>query len=431
MSHFLIAGAGHGGLCAALHLVKAGHQATVLERLPEAEMGYDWTDTVEADALERNGFTPLPEASRVRAHNMTMIGPDKRFPQPPASRPPKEIHAERKEWIAIMIKDCRAAGVEFVFGAEILGPIIENDRVAGLRARIGGEEQACPADMVIDAAGVDSPVRLGLPARFGVPGALPPDQLFYPWRGFFDRLPGPDPQSDYNLYFCHQGRKGLSWAITHPDHMDALVGNMGQPLPESQLAEALADLRKSNPLLGKQLLRGGGQAMPIPVRRPLGLMVADGYAAVGDSACMADPFSGCGICSSMDQGNILAQVLVSCQGDYSLPKLWEYQVRTFAELNAEKRAVTDSLRCVMVGLHPEEIDLMFERGLMSLRGGIHGAKDVLRLLRNLDHPRMLWKLAQIPLRGKAIGAIVRRMPEAWEPAAVAAWVRDYEGCRMR
>ncbi|MCL2299989.1 MAG: NAD(P)-binding protein, partial [Firmicutes bacterium] len=57
MPHFLIAGAGHGGLCAALHLAKAGHRATVFERLAEADLGYDWPDTVWADALERSGFT--------------------------------------------------------------------------------------------------------------------------------------------------------------------------------------------------------------------------------------------------------------------------------------------------------------------------------------------------------------------------------------
>jgi len=430
MSHFLIAGAGHGGLCAALHLVKAGHRATVLERQREAAMGYDWTDTVDIDALERNGFTPLPEASRHRAHSMTMINPNKRFPQPPGSRPPTDIHAERKEWLAIMLRDCREAGVEFAFGSEILGPMMEGDRVAGLRARLDGAEQELPADMVIDAAGVDSPVRIGLPARLGIPGALPREQLFYAWRGFFERLPGPDPQGIYNLYFSHQGRKGLSWVITNPGYMDALVGNMGRPLPEAELEEALADLREDNPLVGEQLLRGGGQAAPIPVRRPLGLMVADGYAAVGDSACMADPFSGCGICAAMDQGNLLAQVLLACQGNYTLPKLWEYQVRTFCELQAQQRAVTEVMRCVLVGLRPKEIDLMFERGLMSMRGGVKGVKGVLRLLRNIDHPRMLWKLAQIPMRGKAVWAIVRRMPATYEPAAVAAWVRDYEGCRM-
>ena len=41
MTEFIVAGAGHGGLTAAFHLAKAGRQVTVVERLPEAGLGYD------------------------------------------------------------------------------------------------------------------------------------------------------------------------------------------------------------------------------------------------------------------------------------------------------------------------------------------------------------------------------------------------------
>jgi len=442
MSHFLVAGAGHGGLCAALHLARAGQRVTVFERLPEASLGYDWTDVAEFGVLERNGFSPLPEGSWVTAYQATLIGPGKSCPIRPKEQyvVRDEIHAERKDWLAVMLQGCRAAGVELVFEAEVLGPVIEDDRVCGLRVRVNGEEQAFPADMVIDAAGVDSPVRTNLPERFGVPGALPREDLFYAWRGYFDRLPGPDPQGVYNTYLTHQGRKGLSWVTANPGSMDILVGNIGRPLEEEELAAAIDDLRADNPLVGQRLLRGGGKAQPIPVRRPLGMFVANGYAAVGDSACMTDPFSGSGIGSSMDQGKQLSEVLLNCRGDYSLPGLWDYQVRTFTEVppakcgdgrkTAAERAATDAMRRIMMTLCPAEMDLMFERGLIKLRDGIKKPKDALVLLRGLDHPALLGKLIKVPLRGKAIKAIVQRIPERYDPAAVAAWVKDYEGCKM-
>ena len=437
MSHLTVAGAGHGGLCAALHLAKAGRRVTVFERQREAALGYDWTDIVEAGALERNGFSALPESSRIRAYRMTMIGPGKRAPLRPAQlyEGPKWVHAERKEWLAIMVRDCRAAGVEFVFEAEILGPVIENDRVRGLRVRMGGAARDVPADMVIDAAGAQSNLRANLPARLGVPGALPQSELFYPWRGIFERLPGPDPLGMYNVYLSHQGRKGLSWVLAGPGSMDVLVGNMGRPVSGTELAAALADLREDNPLLGEQLLRGGGRPVPIPVRRPLGMLVAGGYATVGDSACMADPFTGCGVCIAMEQGRLLAEVLLNCNGDYSLPKLWDYQYRTFSEKppsekTAARRAATDAMRRGMMALRPGEVDLMFSGGLIALRGGVSSKKDVLPLLRNLHHPALLWKLAKIPLRGKAVRDIVGRIPKTYDPIAVAAWAREYEGCKM-
>ena len=441
MSEFIVAGAGHGGLCAALQLAKGGRRVTVLERLPEAGLGYDWTDVVDPGALERNGFSVLPESSKVTAYIGTLLGPGKRFPLRPLDTISKEIHVERKEWLALMIRDCRAAGVEFRFGTEILGPAVEGNRVCGLRIGTAGAEELCPAGMVIDAAGAQSPVRTNLPARLGIPGTLPQDQLFYGWRGFFNRLPGPNPRDFYKQYLCHQGRKGLSWVIANPDCMDVLVGNMGGPLDEATIADAIADLRQDNPLLGEQLLRGGGKQPAIPVRRPLGLFVAESYAAVGDSACMADPFSGCGMCAAMDQGKLLAEILMACGGDYTLPKLWEYQYRTFtrkppaesgdASKTTTQRAATDVTRCVMMSLRSEEIDLMFARGLIALQDGLKKPKDALLLLRGLDRPRMLWQLTKVPILGKKIRAITRRIPKIYDPAAVAEWVKAYEGCKMR
>ena len=61
MANFLAAGAGHGGLCAALHLARAGERVTVVERNPRQDLGYDWTDAVERGVLVRNGFRDLPE----------------------------------------------------------------------------------------------------------------------------------------------------------------------------------------------------------------------------------------------------------------------------------------------------------------------------------------------------------------------------------
>ena len=207
-------------------------------------------------------------------------------------------------------------------------------------------------------------------------------------------------------------------------------------MDEEKLAAAIDDLRADNPLVGQHLLRGGGAFVPNPVRRPLGMLVANGYAAVGDSACMADPFSGSGIGPAIKQGKLLAEVLLKIhpgtpgQGGYSLPELWEYQYRTITELNAAGRAATEVMRCVMMTLRPAEMDLMFERGLIKLRDGVKKPKDALVMLRGLDHPALLRKLMKIPLRGKAVRAIAGRVPKHYDLAAVAAWVKDYEGCKL-
>jgi len=438
MPDFLVAGAGHGGLCAALHLAKAGQRVTVAERLPEADIGYDWTDIIECAVLERNGFTDLERQGA--AHCAAMFGPSKRWPNTTGIPRDREAHMERRKLLASMIADCCKAGVEFLFETEIIGPVVRDDKVCGLRVLRDGAQTTLLADMVIDAAGLYSPVRLGLPECSLVPRELPPSQIFYVWRAFFDRLPGPDPEHLFRNYLCHRGFKGLSWVAANPDCMDVLMGIMGRPLTDEELAAGLADLREDNPLLGEQILRGGQQSI-IPLRRPLGVFVADGYAAVGDSCCMADPMGGSGVCSAMDQGKVLAEVLLGhCRGDFSVKKLWKYQVRIFTEKpaaeagygtkTAAERASTDVLKCTMMTLRPKDIDLLFQRRLIA-KGGISGPMDAVKLLlRNLNHLPLMFKLAGAGGKGKKLQTILRAVPETYDREAVAAWVREYEGFEM-
>ena len=49
----------------------------------------------------------------------------------------------------------------------------------------------------------------------------------------------------------------------------------------------------------------------IPVRQPLAVMIADGYAAIGDSAFMAIPINGSGIGCSMRAGKMLADAVIA------------------------------------------------------------------------------------------------------------------------
>jgi len=179
----------------------------------------------------------------------------------------------------------------------------------------------------------------------------------------------------------------------------------------------------------------------IPLRRPLGRIVADGYAAVGDSACMTDPLGGSGVGSAMDQGKVLADILLNhCRGDYSIAKLWKYQVHTFTEqpaaeigyatADAQARAATDALKSTVMSLNPQQHDLLFRRGLIAM-GGVKGPKDAIKvLLRNLDQLPMVFKLAKMGGRITKLKAIVAGIPREYEPEAAARWLREYEGFQV-
>ncbi|MCL1952844.1 MAG: NAD(P)/FAD-dependent oxidoreductase, partial [Oscillospiraceae bacterium] len=373
MSTFLIAGAGHGGLTAALHLARAGHGVTVLERSPEAGLGYDWTDVVEPGIFAMNGFTQPDDSVFSRACWNTIIGPSKRLPIRPPWKFCREMHIERKLLLRLLIEDCRAAGVEFAFEVNITGPLMQGRRVVGLKTGQGDYR----ADMVIDAAGAFSPVRSNMPEETLVDRELLPRQVYYAWRGIFERNPGPDPEDLNKTYLMHMGRRSMSWCITEDDCMDVFTGMVGRPLTEEELAAALADLRADNPLLGEKLLRGG-QVGTVPVRRPMSVFVADGYAAVGDSACIADPFGGSGINIAMNAGKLLADVILRDEsGTYSAERLWKYQYAFFTwsppsdipESTGAKatpqRCDTEVLKTALLAMPPKHIDLLFTRGIIN------------------------------------------------------------------
>ena len=79
-------------------------------------------------------------------------------------------------------------------------------------------------------------------------------------------------------------------------------------MSDAVYGNALDDIRRDNAIVGRELMKGG-QLLQIPVRRPLSRFVANGYAAVGDSACMTIPMLGSGMASGMKAAKILADTL--------------------------------------------------------------------------------------------------------------------------
>ena len=437
MSRFLVAGAGHGGLTAALHLARAGHSVAVLERSPEAALGYDWTDVIEPGIFAMNGFTQPDEAVFTRACWNTIIGPSKRSPIRPPWKFCREMHIDRRLLLQLLIADCRAAGVSFEFEVNISGPLMRGSRVVGLKA--GAAEYR--SDMVIDAAGAFSPVRSNMPEETLVDRALLPRQVYYAWRGIFERNPGPDPEDLNKTYLLHMGRKSMACCITEDGYIDVFTGMVGRELTPEELETALADLRADSPLLGEKLLRGGQGV--VPVRRPFAVLVADGYAAVGDSAAMADPFGGSGINLAMNAGKLLADVILEDKtGQYTAERLWKYQHTLFTwtppsaipestgAKNAVEKCGTEAMKTVLLSMPPQHIDLLFTRGIINFEMAFLGKAlsnlDALKIFaRNLRHMPLLVRLVKMVLAQEKIKKIARAIPETYDRAAVTAWKEKY------
>ena len=436
MKKIIVAGGGHGGIALASMLAKRGYDVTVYERHAETEMGYDWTD-IFAPAAFAEIEMPMPDKELYcYKENMTFYGPSYRTAlrqDIPADK--LEIQMERRDIYAYIIGHAKENGAKFVFSCEVYGPMVLGNRVVGIKTAQGDVY----ADLVIDACGIDSPVKKGLPPVCGVNGETGKNNQFYVYRAFYDRAVPDEVQDKYKVCLFAEGKLGIGWVATEQDHTDLLIGRFA-PFDLEEAERTAEYYRGLNPSLGKTLLRGG-QFVKIPVRQPLSRMVCDGYAAIGDAAYMTVPVIGSGIANCFKAARMLCDVIGEDRdGAYSSDTLWPYQVRYYKVLGAGF-AVLACVKEALTIFTPDELDYLFDHGVLTAKDlSIDAdATDIMKILSGNDTQDVKKKVVGVvkdrTLRkkmmsvGKKIAAVMSvtsAMPKRYAKSAVDKWVAAYE-----
>ena len=436
----LVAGAGHGGLAVAADLARKGYDVTVLEQKAEDALGYDWTDIFAPKALIDAGV-PYPSRSLYSyKENMTFFPPaqsvalTQQVPQDEL-----EIKMERRDIYAHLIAHARRCGVQFRFETQITAPLLLGSRVCGVYA---GDEKLY-ADLVIDACGMDSPLRTALPAVCGVEQAIGTNNTAYVYRAFYARTGDFVPEHNYEVYILHQGRRELAWVATEDDIADVLIVRFA-PFGADEAAAVVDDLRKTNQHIGAKVVRGG-QFAKIPVRQPLAMLVADGYAAIGDSAFMTVPLIGSGIANALKASHILSETVV---GDkdcaFTAESLWRYQVGYYKLLGTGYAAMT-CLKNACLSMEPAEVDFLFERGILTekeitITANTTNLQSMLKLSMKelVDRAKklctdkiLLTKILRIASQIASATALCAMMPKTWSPQSARKWAGSYSAFYSR
>ncbi len=438
----LVAGAGHGGLAAAALLAKAGFHVTVLERRKKENLGYDWFDALNPAVFAMVGC-PHPKDVGIpwkwRA-DVTYYGPSAAGEHKIRQRFTKlkdvEIIMERRDIYRLLIGWAEDCGVTVEYGVTVKGPLLAGDRVTGLSTDRGDR----PGDLVIDAAGLFSPVRAGLPACLGIQKNVLKNERIYTYRAFYDLPADPRTVEDvYKVMFRPDPGEdfSLSWIYTQDTFTDLLIGHM-EPPDEAEIEAIAARYREKNPQLGRTRLRGG-QTVPIPFRRPLSVMVADGYAAIGDAAFMTMPLNCSGISTSIEASKILAEAVIADKTEtFSAETLWPYQYGFFRKMGKNMAPIA-LVKDMIVSLTQEQTDYAFNTGVVTWReltitADQHSIWQFLHFDPAL--PRRGLSLAKDPvLLKKAAGAAAdtaafllwaQRLPKQYSRAAVLKWARGYD-----
>ena len=430
----LVAGAGHGGLAVAADLARKGYDVTVLEQKAEDALGYDWTDIFAPKALIDAGV-PYPSRSLYSyKENMTFFPPAQSVTlTQDVPKDELEIKMERRDIYAHLIAHARRCGVQFRFETQITAPLLLGSRVCGVYA---GEEKIY-ADLVIDACGMDSPLRTALPDVCGVEQAIGPNNTAYVYRAFYARTGDFTPAHNYEVYVLHQGRRELAWVATEDEYADVLIVRFA-PFGMDEVQTVVDDLRKTNPHIGEQVMRGG-QFAKIPVRQPLSVMVADGYAALGDSAFMTVPLIGSGIANALKASHILSRTVTDDKDcAFTAETLWKYQVGYF-KLLGTGYAEMACLKNALLTMEPAEVDFLFERGVLTekqitITANTTNLQSMLKMTMKelVDRAKkvctdkiLLTKILRIASQIAAAAAVCAMMPRTWSPQGVRKWTASY------
>lgn len=424
----VIAGAGHGGLVAGAVLAKAGYDVTVYERKIRSELGYDWEDAIDMRVFAECGLEPPKKEHYAFNGDMKYYNPNLKAPLVVPANGKGSAVFERKEIYDVLIDNAEKSGVRIIYSTEILSPVMDGLRVVGIRTSDG----VVDADLVIDAAGINTPLRSRLPVCCNIDRYYGYGECFYAFRGYFDKVPGHDPDVAYEIFLMHQGERGLSWVVTKDDYVDVLIGRMA-PMSKTKLAKTLDEMRAFSPQIGEKLLRGGTQEQ-IPVRRPLSVMVCDGYAAVGDAAYMTVPMTGSGICASMRAGMLLAETVMEDKDEvYSRETLWNYN-RKYILHFGQNFAAIDILKNIMLCTEVEGVNFLFDKGIITEsdmsfgkgkeEGGMSFSDMVARATRGISNLPVLLRTAGALTKGDNVKKVYQSIPETYDEKAVLKWKQD-------
>ncbi len=432
--NIIIAGAGHAGLVAGAILAENGFNVTVYEKKQENELGHDWEDrftfSLLADILGITEDELNPEIWRYRGDCAFFSPQQKTTVVIRYDEKTRQKVMWRKPLIQLLVCNAKRHGVRFVFGTDIVAPIVENGKVTGIRTAQGDKN----GDLVIDCAGIFSPVRANLPESFKIEKMPRKGDVFYAYRAYFNKLEGyGESLSPFEVYLYHESEQGLSWHCTNENSVDILIGRI-EKLTDKKVAEQLEIFRRRRPWTGEEILHGGNYGV-IPVRRPLTKMVANGYAAAGDSAFMTTPMNGMGIDLSLQAGKLLAGTVIRAK-DFSAASLWSYN-RDFHRLYGGDAAKNEGLKNSLLSMPAVGVDFLFDNAVIQSSDLAGAGKNTKlsallgKFVRGMKQPEYFFAIIKGLIKGSKASKLYKKAPEAYDETMIEEWNRKIEALDIR
>ena len=355
----LIVGAATTGSYLARRLAEQGLSVLVIDRLAKEKIGtkYDIFHIGKAD-FARFGL-PEPAAGEDYAFSFSQSESRSSFGKHPKPGSGTVIGMHLHDYTLRMNRWAQEAGAQIVYEAAFDGLLMDEQGVIGAAYLKDGERVLVSSSLVADCSGIPSAARRALPEGCAVENfAISPEEMFYVVLRYASYH---DPK-DYI-----SGSRGWTyyktWEAPQADPHGAILG-IGANLSFETAERIYAGFEKTIDLPVHTVTRI--ERGTTPYRRPPYSFVADGFAVLGDAACLTKPSAGEGVTSSMVQADIVAEVagnLLRRGERLTLERLWPVNVRY---IQRQGKAFASQLAMLpgAVATSAKENDFFFEQDII-------------------------------------------------------------------
>lgn len=314
----LVVGAGTTGAYFARRMAEQGFRVLAVDPKPEARIGakYDIFHIAKPD-FARFGL-PLPVRGEDLAFEFTGSRAFSAFGNYPKAGNGTVIGMHMHAYTLRMNRWAQEAGAEIRYETAFRDFLWENGKIVGAQLDSAGQSVPVRASLVADCSGIPSVARTKLPGGYGVENfVIGPEDMFYVILRYVRYLEAKDYLKGGRSWTFYK-----TWEAPQADPHGAILG-IGANLGFDTAEAVYADFEKAV-TLPKHVLDHVEKGTT-PYRRPPYSFVADGFAVLGDAACLTKPHAGEGVTSSMVQADLLARTagdLLKQKKPLSRENLW-------------------------------------------------------------------------------------------------------------
>ncbi len=372
----IVAGAGTGGAVAAYAIAKKGYNVALLDQKPRELIGKKTCGDAMGDhhfkELEELIGLPKPREGVIQytVKGLVIYPPNRKNPMDVSGPGTTGVSFNRHAMGQWLIDLAISEGVKLYDEVSVQAPILEGDTVVGVSYRDKSKEiKKLKSKIVIDATGVGGVLRRQVPESFLMDKRFALDETIAAWREVLETSYTFERPDMLEIYFdLEHAPGGYAWIFPQgPNRVNAGLGvTAGLPnVPNVKkkyydwMMNAFEPLQKKTKLLDA----GGGQ---VPVRRPVDVLVGNGFMLVGDAASQVNPIHGGGIGPSMYAAALASHAAVSAleSGNVSRESLWEYPAK-YMRTYGKKQAGLDIFKWLIIRISNKDIDFAFDKGLIK------------------------------------------------------------------